>query len=107
MEAKDSIVVVADSPTCTGFRLAGVQKAFFGLGKEAETKINELIALPDVGIIVVNENIIDSLDWRLKKKIERLAKPVIIAVPDKGGPSEQAASLKSMIKRALGFELLK
>ena len=60
MEAKDSIVVVADSPTCTGFRLAGVQKAFFGLGKEAETKINELIALPDVGIIVVNENIIDS-----------------------------------------------
>src|SRR3989338_253801 len=94
------IVVVADGPTCTGFRLAGIQEIYPREGREAESKIEELMASEDTGIIITSEKLMDSLDWRLKKKIERAAKPVIIAVPDKGGPMEQKAdSLKSQIRR--------
>ncbi len=109
MEEKYShrIAVVADGPTCTGFRLAGIRDVHLAEGKEAEAKIEELLADPGTGIVIVNEKIMNGADWRLKKKIERLAKPVVIAVPDKGGPAEQGDSLRAMIKKALGFELMK
>ncbi|VVB99561.1 V-type ATP synthase subunit F [uncultured archaeon] len=101
------IVVVADGPTCTGFRLAGIQEIFPREGREAEAKIEELLGTEDTGIIITSEAIMEKMDWRLKKRIERQAKPVVIAVPDKGGPvAGEADSLKSQIKKALGFEIM-
>ena len=101
------IVVVADGATCTGFRLAGVQEVFPREGKEAEEKITELLSGPETGILIVNERALDALDWRLKARIERLAKPVVIAVPDKNGAMElKGDSLKNMVKKALGFDLM-
>ena len=101
------IMVIADAQTCTGFRLAGVRHAFALEGIEAEKKLSQVIDEEAAGIVIVNEGLLQELEWRLKKKIERIAKPVIIAVPDKGGPSAKAESLKQMISRALGFELIK
>ena len=139
-ELKHSIAVVADGPTCTGFRLAGVQNVYpveaLSAAKSekemqagakpspsspsedgvlsrreqtaAEEKIEALLSDEGTGIVIVNEKTMDAMDWRLKKKIERLAKPVIIAVPDKSGPMEQKGdSLRNMVKKALGFELMK
>lgn len=107
-EAKDyphSIVVVADGPTCTGFRLAGVQEVYKLEGRAAERKIEELIEESEAGIVIINEKLLASMDHRLRKTIDRIAKPVFISVPDKDGPSADVESLKDMVKRALGFEL--
>ncbi len=101
----DSIVVVADEATCTGFRLAGVTQTFSTSEFNAGEKISELLQLENIGIIIVTEKILANLDWRLRKKVDLTAKPVVVAVPDKDGPSEEAESLKNLIKRALGFEL--
>ncbi|HIH10518.1 MAG TPA: hypothetical protein HA254_07690 [Candidatus Diapherotrites archaeon] len=107
-ELKHTIAVVADGPTCTGFRLAGVQNVFPRQGKEAEQKIEELLGSEEVGILIVNERAFGSMDWRLKRRIERMAKPVVIPVPDKDGPAvQESGSLAEMVKRALGFELMK
>jgi vacuolar-type H+-ATPase subunit F/Vma7 len=101
------IVVIGDSPTCTGFRLAGLEMVMPLSGRDAEAKIEELLERQDVSIIIVNEKIMNFVDWRLKRKIEKTAKPVVIAIPDKEGPSEETDSLRSMVKKALGFELMK
>ena len=101
----DKILVIADSQTCIGYRLAGVKETHALDGKQAEKKLEELLEQENIGIIVVNEKTITQMDWRLKKKIDRIAKPVVIAVPGKEGPSEEAESLKKMISKALGFEL--
>mgnify|MGYP001611883269 CR=1 FL=1 len=103
----EKIVVVGDAPTCTGFRLAGINDVFPLEGKEAAAKIDELLSLPDVGIIIMNEKILGQLDSKLKKRIDKIAKPVVIGVPDKSGPMEQVDSLKNLVKKALGFELIK
>ena len=102
-----SIVVVGDAPTCTGFRLAGVSSVHIADEGNAGEIIDGLISSSDSGIIIVNERLLERLDSKMRKKIERLAKPVIIAVPDKDGATEQADSLKNMVKKALGFELIK
>jgi vacuolar-type H+-ATPase subunit F/Vma7 len=106
-ENKEKIAVIADSATCTGFRLAGVESTFALSGGEAEAKIGELLSDESFGIIVVSERMVENCDWRLKKRIEATAKPIVVAIPDSAGPIEQEESLAKLIKRALGVDLTK
>ncbi len=118
-EPRHSIAVVADGPTCMGFRLAGVEhiypiEALAAAGENksaqfaAEQKVEQLLTDEHVGIMIINEKTLGQMDWRLKKKIEKAARPVVIAIPDKSGPmAQEGESLRSMVKRALGFELMK
>ncbi len=106
-ELPHKIAVVADGSTCTGFRLAGIEDVYPRTGIEAEQKIEELLDNSEIGIIIVNEKIMQDADWRLKKRIEKIAKPVVITVPDKDGElKEQGDSLKSLVKKALGFDIM-
>ncbi|MDO8626994.1 MAG: V-type ATP synthase subunit F [Candidatus Diapherotrites archaeon] len=110
VEEKDfahKISVIADHATCTGFRLAGIQNVYKLEGREAEQKLEELMDSQDSGIIIVNEKFFAEVSHKLRQRIDRTAKPVILAVPDKTGPSEEAESLRYLVKRALGFELMK
>jgi len=106
-ERNEKIAVIADSATCTGFRLAGVESTFPLTGAEAEAKMAELLLDSGLGIIVVPERLAEGCDWRLKKKVEATAKPIVVAIPDSGGPIEQEESLAKLIKRALGVDLTK
>lgn len=101
----DRVIVIGDSATVIGFKLAGVAEAYVAEGRDAERKLVELLDRENAGIIITNEGLLAQLDWRLKRKIEALAKPVVVGVPDKFGPSAQAESLAALIKRALGFEI--
>ena len=100
-------MVLADKYTCMGFRLAGVTEFYEAEGKKAEEKLKELLQTAGIGIIILNEKTLAEADWRLRKRIEQAAKPSIITVPDKSGKEYETESLKSMVKRALGFELIK
>lgn len=101
------IVFLGDRETSVGFKLAGVAECYAAKGAEAEKKLEELIADEDVSVVIANERVMTELDWKLKKKIETLAKPALVLVPDKAGPVSEIESLKEMVKRALGFELIK
>ncbi|MBI5159265.1 V-type ATP synthase subunit F [Candidatus Micrarchaeota archaeon] len=104
---EEKIVVLADKYTCLGFKLAGITESIEAEGRHAEAKLVELLSREDVGIIVVSEKTVAEADWRLKKRLEGIAKPSIVTVPDKTGESFEGESLKTLVKRALGFELIK
>ncbi len=104
----ESIAVVGDSALRTGFRLAGITNLHAAdKPADAEALLGTLMSDPTVGIIIVDERMLDSIDWRLKKKIESAAKPVVVAVPGRMGPMEQTESIAKLVKRALGFDLMK
>ena len=104
-QLQDKVIVIGDAATVIGFKLAGVSEAYAAEGKDAEKKLVELIDRENAGIIIVNDRVLGQLDWRLKRKLEAIAKPVVVGVPDKFGPAAEAESLAGMIKRALGVEL--
>jgi vacuolar-type H+-ATPase subunit F/Vma7 len=106
-EQNERLAVIADAATCTGFRLAGVDHTFPLSGAEAEKKISELLSDSTFGIVIVTERMLENCDWRLKKRVEQTAKPVVVAIPDMAGPIEQEESLAKLIKRALGVDLSK
>ena len=102
------IAVIGDSSLRTGFRLAGITQLHSAhTPAEAEALLGQLMADPAVGIIIIDERFLDAIDWRLKKKMESVAKPVVVAVPGREGPMEQTESIAKLVKRALGFDLMK
>jgi V/A-type H+-transporting ATPase subunit F len=103
----ERIIVIADSETALAFRLAGVSETHALEGKEAERQLEKTLAAPDAGIVVITERMLAEMDWRLKKRIDGIAKPVVIAVPDKTGASAEAESLRGLVKKALGFDIAK
>jgi len=103
----DKIAVVGDSTFASGFSLAGVENCFVLEGAEAEAKVAKLLEDTGFGIVIVSERDLERFDWRLRKKIEAVAKPVVVAIADRQGSVEQSESLAKLIKRAIGFDLMK
>lgn len=106
MELNEKIAVIGNSAMVSGFKLSGLQDFFTLEGKDAEDKLSQLINDPSYGIIILEESVLENADWRLKRRIEAIAKPVVVTVPSPSGPMEQSESIGVLIKRALGFDLM-
>jgi vacuolar-type H+-ATPase subunit F/Vma7 len=102
---KAKIMVIADAPLVTGFRLAGLEDCILTNEENFQKDLENALAKPEYGILVVNELMMNSIDWRLKRKLDTLAYPVIIPMPDVSGESSEGEEIRSLIKRALGFDL--
>ncbi|PIT84213.1 hypothetical protein COU37_04670 [Candidatus Micrarchaeota archaeon CG10_big_fil_rev_8_21_14_0_10_45_29] len=108
MEELAHITVLGDQSLLGGFKLAGVKSLHpvAGVG-EFEKSLISLMNDKETGIIIVSEQLLEQADRRLKQRVEAAAKPVVIAVPGKDGPMERSESLAKLIKRALGFDIMK
>ncbi len=100
------IAVLGERHFTMGFMLAGVQNVFTVVEGNSEQKLIELIDSKQYSIIYINERLSEQMDWKLKKRISNLAYPVIVPLPDIKGESNEAANIKVLIKRALGFDII-
>ena len=105
---KSNIIVLGDSPLVTGFALAGISKLVTtdinSFQKNLETILEDNI----YGVIIVNSEMFSTIDWRLKKKLDNLAYPVIVAIADAKNPlKDETLEMRLLIKRALGFDINK
>lgn len=103
---KGKIAVLGEHHFTMGFMFAGVQDVLTVKGSEAEQKLAELLDSKQYSVIFISERQNGQFDWRLKKKISLLAYPVVVALPDISGESSEAANIKALIKRALGFDIM-
>ena len=102
---KSKLAVIGDARLVEGFQLAGIEHLFPVSSTEFQSTFESLLSKPEFGILVVNESMLGVIDWRLKKKLDLLAYPVIIPLPAPGQKSEEGDAIRSLIKRALGFDL--
>ncbi|MFQ6013177.1 MAG: V-type ATP synthase subunit F [Thermoplasmata archaeon] len=94
------IAVVGSEDFVLGFRLAGIRKAV-GAGSEAlEKAVDALLEDEDVGILVLRSDEMAGLPPGLRRRLEAVARPVVIAV---GGEEEE--DLRTKVKRAIGIDL--
>ncbi|BAA31103.1 V-type ATP synthase subunit F [Pyrococcus horikoshii] len=99
------VVIMGDSDTVVGFRLAGIHEAYeFDLSElsieRARNKLKELVERDDVGIILITE--------RLAQKIGELPQvnlPIILQIPDKFGSIYGEELLREIVRRAVGIEV--
>ncbi len=102
---KSKIVVLGDAPLVMGFKLAGIEDAINVTEQNYQEELEKAIKNERYGIIITNEKMLGDVDWRLKKKLDSIAYPVIVPVPDRSGETREGDEIRNLIKRALGFDL--
>jgi vacuolar-type H+-ATPase subunit F/Vma7 len=96
------IAVAGGSEFIVGFELAGI-KDTFELGKNAYGEIMKIKDNKDLGIVVIEEKIMDEMDSQDRVAIEDSVEPVFIPVSTK----VEQDSLKRLIKKSVGVDLWK
>lgn len=85
-----------------GFKLVGVRKAVTATKEDLERKIGEVLQDPDVGILILDTAEMKQLSHSMRRRLDVLAKPVVIAVG-----AIESEDLRTKVRRAIGVDLLK
>lgn len=102
---KSKIIVIGDAPLVMGFKLAGIDDTIIATEKTIQSELEKTLGNKEYGIIVTSEAMLNKIDWRLKRKLSTIAYPVVIPMPDRSGKSIEGDEIRTLIKRALGFDL--
>ena len=96
------LAVVGSNEFVVGFQLAGIKQVTESGGSPFES-IRGFKSRKDIGIVIVDEKIMEKLDIHQKFEIESSNDPVFIPLSEK---SEQDG-LKRLIKKSIGVDLWK
>ncbi|MBI1935352.1 V-type ATP synthase subunit F [Candidatus Woesearchaeota archaeon] len=96
------IAVAGTNEFVVGFQLAGI-KDTIEFGSNSFAELRNLKSRKDLGIVVVDEKIIDSLDIHQRLDIEASVDPVFIPVSTK----VEQDSLRRLIRKSIGVDLWK
>lgn len=102
------VLVLTDSETADGFRLAGCDVSIVDSPEAARKTLASLLDEDDSGIIAVNERFMGVIDDRLQKKIDSIYRPIVVSLPirEKLEMGEDHRSyLSRLIRRAIGFDI--
>jgi len=96
------ICVAGSNEFTVGFQLAGIKDVVEITGN-AFNELRSLKNRKDLGIIVIDEKIMENLDIHQRHDIEASVDPVFIPV----STSVEQDSLKRLIKKSIGIDLWK
>ena len=97
------IAFVGNSDTVLGFNLAGIKKSYAANTEdELVSKINDVMADRNVGILVLKQSDYNRLPKRLQEQLSESIKPTVISIG-----TEQSTEMREKIKRAIGVDLWK
>ena len=96
------IAAAGPSEFIVGFQLAGI-KDTIELKQDPFNEVMELKSRKDIGIIMVDENMMDKLELHQRMEIESSVEPVFIPVSTK----VEQDSLRRLIKKSVGVDLWK
>jgi V/A-type H+-transporting ATPase subunit F len=97
------IAFVGGSESVLGFNLAGVKKSYAAnTEEELVSKIGDVLADSNVGILVLKQSDYNMLPKRLQGQLSDSIKPTVISIG-----TEQSTEMREKIKRAIGVDLWK
>ncbi len=101
------LVVLSTPALADGFRLAGAATIEAHPGPGAAALVRRLAADPATGLLLVTDDLWAKVDERTRGDLERLARPIVLALPtgrgEDGGSRRQL--LGEMLQRAIGSRI--
>src|SRR3989442_13414628 len=91
------IAVVGRDDFVQGFKLVGVRRTVASSKEDIEKKIADVLEDPAVGILVLSTADMKGLSHSMRRRLETVARPVVIAV---GGAEDE--DLRTKVRRAGG-----
>jgi len=102
------LVVLTDSDTADGFRLAGVEVQVVDSPETTRAQLVSLLDDDSTGIIAVNERLMTAIDERIQRKIDSIYRPIVVSLPIREKleiGEDHRAYLSRLIRRAIGFDI--
>ena len=96
------IAVAGSNEFVLGFQLAGI-KDIFELSNDPYAKLKELKQKKELGVVVVEEKVVEKLEQHQKSELEASVDPVFIQISTK----VEQDSLRRLIKKSVGVDLWK
>lgn len=91
--------------TYTGMRLAGVEGAVVSNKQELETKLKEVLADSEIGILLLSENFgRDFPDMVNQVKLD-VKIPLVVEIPDRHGTGRKPDFITAYVSEAIGIHL--
>ncbi len=102
----EQIAAAGFAESMIGFKLAGISVVADCSEKTAEERVAELLNRTEVGLVIVEREILPFLQPKTRKRMEASTKPVVIVIPGKTGKKvEDEESIATLVKRAIGVDL--
>ena len=97
--------VIGDEDTVVGFRYAGVDGQIVDLPQEAIQAFKKAINNPQIGILIITQQIAQNLNDLIETKRMEGGNPVIVEIPNRTGPMTDRKTLIEMIREAIGIKI--
>jgi vacuolar-type H+-ATPase subunit F/Vma7 len=91
-----------------GFALAGLRTVEAGTAEEGRERMQDLLAQPDVGVVLVEERYYDRFPDELRRQIGRRPLPMVVPFPEPAWdkslePSE--AYIVELLRQVIGYRV--
>ena len=99
------VMVVGNQEAVRGFSLAGVGGIVANTAEEADEALNQALALGDLGIILVTQDISKLIEPRMDQLKLRSTVPLVVEIPGPEGVSADTPTLGDVVLRAIGIKI--
>jgi V/A-type H+-transporting ATPase subunit F len=99
------MLVIGHPEAVLGFSLVGVHGQTAVSAEETNRALDDALAAPDIGIILVTEDVARLVGARINQLMLRSAVPLVIVIPPPGGMPPDQPSLREVVQRAIGVKL--
>ncbi len=99
------LMVIGHPEAVLGFSLVGVGGRAATSAAEADQALEAVLSTPDVGIILVTEDVAAMIQTRMDELKMHSTVPLVVEIPAPGGPPPGKPSLNEMVKRAIGIKI--
>ncbi|MEA3346411.1 MAG: V-type ATP synthase subunit F [Chloroflexota bacterium] len=98
-------LVIGSMDAVLGFGLVGVRGQVATTAQEVNQALDEVLQDPEVGIILVTEDVAELIRPRMDQLMRRSTVPLVVEIPGPEGPRPDRPSLSEVIRRAIGVRL--
>ena len=103
-----SVRVLASPALAVGFRLAGIAADDITDPADAGAALTARSAEPGLGILIVEQRLLDAASATVRREVERKPVPIIVPVPSPtwgDGPDDADNVILDLLRRAIGYQV--
>jgi len=99
------VLVIGHPEAVLGYSLAGVQGQAASSAEEVNQELDKALSAPDIGIILVTQNVARLIESRMDYLQLRSTIPLVVEIPGPEGVGPDQPSLSDVVLRAIGVKI--
>ena len=99
------VLVIGHPEAILGFSLVGVHGQVATSAAEVNQALDDALLAPDVGIVLVTEDVAGLIEARMDQLKLRSSMPLVVEIPPPEGVRHDQPSLSKVVQRAIGIKV--